>query len=191
MAVLQKLICLYSRSKNGSWSGVCSTCTMKDTEGEVICWYLTLVCRTALSIRSRGPLNWSVCVISLAWGRHNRQQVHQVPGNSRRNGFPPQMKRSVLSFKCPCVCIKHLDLSLLQLLRHRLLPNQLTCLKGQFICYKYPWSNSLLSQCGINKRSQNFWFNEYWCVPLATADICGQHGRWSRIMLGFIHCANN
>lgn len=63
-----------------SWSGVRSTCTMKDTEDKVIRWNLTLVCRAVMSIRSRGPLNWSVCVISLAWGRHNRQRS---PSSSR------------------------------------------------------------------------------------------------------------
>ncbi len=61
------------------WSGECSICTMKDTEDKVICWNLTLVCRAVMSIRSRGPLNWSVCVISLAWGRHNRQRSPSSP----------------------------------------------------------------------------------------------------------------
>ncbi len=62
-----------------SWSGVRSTCTTKGTEDKVIRWNLTLVCRVVMSIRSCRPLNWSVLVISLAWGRHNRQRSPSSP----------------------------------------------------------------------------------------------------------------
>ncbi len=62
-----------------SSSAVRSTCTTKDTEDKVIRWNLALVCCAVMSIRSCRPLNWSVLVISLAWGRHNRQRSPSSP----------------------------------------------------------------------------------------------------------------